>query len=99
MRISEPSFTDSGIDATGKTENQTCTRVDVSASSHRPFPCLCHGNENLWDGMGGGILTTTGFPPLCAMCHVPAEGEFPNFARGSFYDPRAGGCRTPNPEP
>ena len=28
MRISEPSFTDSGIDATGKTENQTCTRVD-----------------------------------------------------------------------
>ena len=46
---------------------------------------------------GGGILTTTGFPPLCAMCHVPAEGEFPNFARGSFYDPRAGGV--PNPEP
>ena len=28
MRISEPSFTDSGIDATGKIENQTCTRVD-----------------------------------------------------------------------
>ena len=44
-------------------------RVDVSASFHRPFPCPCHGNENLWDGMGG-ILTTTGFPPLepCAMC-------------------------------
>jgi hypothetical protein len=28
MRISEPSFTDSYIDPTGKTENQTCTRVD-----------------------------------------------------------------------
>lgn len=68
----------------------------MSASSHRPFPCLCHGNENLWDGMGGGILTTTGFPPLCAMCHVPAEGEFPNFARGFLRPPRRG---VPNHEP
>ena len=67
----------------------------MSASSHRPFPCLCHGNENLWDGMGG-ILTTTGFPPLCAMCHVPAEGEFPNFARGFLRPPRRG---VPNHEP
>lgn len=70
----------------------------MSASSHRPFPCLCHGNENLWDGMGG-ILTTTGFPPLCAMCHVPAEGEFPNFAQGLSATPAQGGCRPTTPDP
>ena len=53
MRISEPSFTDSGIDATGKTENQTCTRVDGrSAPSTLSLPtsqvseirgCACEG--------------------------------------------------------
>lgn len=47
-----------------------------------------HGNENLWDGMGG-ILTTTGFPPLCAMCHVPAEGEFEGACPLMHAPPRA----------
>ena len=71
----------------------------MSASSHRPFPCLCHGNENLWDGMGG-ILTTTGFPPPhcvpCAMCQPRGSSRI---LRGAFCDPRAGGCRTTNPNP
>ena len=44
MRISEPSFTDSGIDATGKTENQTCTRVDGrSAPSTLSFARVAAG--------------------------------------------------------
>lgn len=70
----------------------------MSASSHRPFPCLCHGNENLWDGMGG-ILTTTGSPPI--VCHVPcaSRGGVPEFCAGAFCDPRAGGCRPPTPDP
>lgn len=51
-------------------------------------PLMRHGNENLWDGMGG-ILTTTGFPPLCAMCHVPAEGEFEGACPLMHAPPRA----------
>ena len=48
---------------------------------------------------GGESLLRQDSPPLCAMCHVPAEGEFPNFARGAFCDPLAGGCRPPTHDP
>jgi hypothetical protein len=54
------------------------------------------GKENLWDGMGGNPYYDR-IPPI--VCHVPAEGEFPNFARGAFCDPRAGGCRPPTHDP
>ena len=52
MRISEPSFTDNGIDATGKTENQTCTRVDGrSAPSTLSLPKSASAG-----GLGMGAL-------------------------------------------
>ena len=31
----------------------------------------------------------TGFPPLCAMCHVPAEGEFEGACPLMHAPPRA----------
>ena len=57
MRISEPSFTDSGIDATGKTENQTCTRVDGrSAPSTLSLP-MSQGWE-IWGLSARGLSAT-----------------------------------------
>lgn len=48
-------------------------------------------------GRDGGDPYYDRIPPI--VCHVPAEGEFPNFARGAFCDPRAGGCRPTTPDP
>ena len=70
MRISEPSFTDSYIDATGKTENQTCTRVDGRSA-----------------------------PSTLSLPKSQVRMAWGWFCAGSSYDPRAGGIRTPNPEP
>lgn len=69
MRISEPSFTDSGIDAAGNWIDQTRTRVDGrSAPSTLSLP-MSQGRE-IW-----------------------------GLSARAFCDPRAGGCRTTNPNP
>ena len=71
----------------------------MSASSHRPFPCLCHGNENLWDGMGGNPYYDRIPPPI--VCHVPcaSRGGVPEFCAGVFLRPPRRGVPNHEPEP
>ena len=71
MRISEPSFTDSGIDATGKTENQTCTRVDGrSAPSTLSLPK---------SASAGGLGIPYPIPISSVILGVVRRGEVPPF--------------------
>lgn len=71
----------------------------MSASSHRPFPCLCHGNENLWDGMGGNPVVVR-IPPHCVPCAMCQPRGSSRILRGGLSaTPAQGGCRTTNPNP
>lgn len=50
-------------------------------------------------GRDGGNPYYDRIPPI--VCHVPcaSRGGVPEFCAGAFCDPRAGGCRTTNPNP
>lgn len=78
MRISEPSFTDSGIDATGKTENQTCTRVDGhTCSSTLSLPKSARKVDFGMEPWGGKPTRRVGvlrLPPMESRPPTPTRG-------------------------
>ena len=84
MRISEPSFTDCGIDATAKTEDQTWIRVDGRSApstlslpmSRRKLIWGCGLRGAFCDPLAGGCRTPNPNPwgslrGACPLMHAP----------------------------
>ena len=107
MRISEPSFTDCGIDAAGNWIDQTRTRVDGrSAPSTLSLPtsqvseirgCACEGLSATPSQGGAEPRTRTlkgslrGLAPSCTRRRVPCQAPHPCGVRRPRAPPRTVG--------